>query len=178
MYSCGRCTLHNSRRCCHLDMALLSPRHTLHTVPGSVQQPWGLGPLGDGSWKALIPKKVQRPQLRDIRSIPLEHGWARGQDSALSVPSSLSLPADLLSTFRRPRLLFRLSWSQLCLAPGSPGSLLLMSPLNLMPFCSCHPSPGPPTSPIQILWSRNLPGLAHPVGAYYPSQASLPEPHL
>ena len=44
-------------------MAPPSPRHTLHTLHGYVQQPWDMGPFRDGYWKFLITKKVQTPEM-------------------------------------------------------------------------------------------------------------------
>lgn len=95
MYSCRCCTLYNCRRCCHLWMAPLSPRHTLHVLHGFLQQLWDMGILVDGNWKALIPPGVKTPAAV-LRSFPPEQTY--GQDSAaLFVSSFLCVSSGLSS---------------------------------------------------------------------------------
>lgn len=64
-----------------LCMALPSPRHTLHTLHGCVQQPWGMSPLENGTRQALISKKVYRPQLQDLSNFPPEYTQQQDSDT-------------------------------------------------------------------------------------------------
>ena len=74
MYSCRCCTLHNCRR-------YTAPYawHIQCTPYTAMCSNHGVLPLGDGNWKAQIPKKVQRPQLQVPGSFPPGH--IRWQDS-------------------------------------------------------------------------------------------------
>lgn len=77
-----------------------------------------LGPLGDGNWKAQIPKKVQRPQLQVPRSFPPGHiHW---QDStSLFVSTFLSVSSCVSSLHHSDTLILviALSCSRLSSAP-------------------------------------------------------------
>ena len=114
MYSCRCRILHNCRRYTapyvwHIQCTPYTAMCSNHGV---------LGPLGDGNWKAQIPKKVQRPQLQVPRSFPPGHiHW---QDSAsLFVLTFLSVSSCVSSLHHSDTLILviALSCSRLSSAP-------------------------------------------------------------
>lgn len=113
MYSCRCCTLHNCRR-------YTAPYvwHTQCTPYTAMCSNHGVLPLGDGNWKAQIPKKVQRPQLQVPGSFPPGH--IRWQDSTSLFQLFSLCPLACVSSFHHSDTLIlgiALSCSRLSSAP-------------------------------------------------------------
>lgn len=122
MYSCRCCALHNRRRYTapyvwHIQWTPYTATCSNHGV---------LGPLGDGNWKAQIPKKVQRPQLQVAGSFPPGH--VHWQDStSLFVSTFLSVPPCVSSLHHSDTLTLSIALSCSRLS-STPSALVFCQP--------------------------------------------------
>ena len=134
MYSCRCRILHNCRRYTapyvwHIQCTPYTAMCSNHGV---------LGPLGDGNWKAQIPKKVQRPQLQVPRSFPPGH--VHWQDStSLFVLTFFSVSSCVSSLHHSDTLILVIALSCSRLSSVPPAHISV----NLMPFGFCHQLPSP-----------------------------------